>query len=398
MRYYVEACFNTDASGLVLSSSPAEDNAVLIADRCCVELRLRTSDANPSSHHGVNIPMLEVLPWNSSQLRLCVNGVSYGTGPLLLRTGDVLTLQSKTSTSADAPQEYSYCVTALPDASASSPLSPSSLADGMDNREQGLHETSLSAEEQRPHTIAANVAEYAKWNSFYSDRFGNCTPTSVASAGSRGLIPLHRCTCGRYLLDVGGGSCSCRAEADLLASLTCTVEAGGDPLSSSSLRTFLTLLPSVPTLLQMEDAAAKGGGGGTAASPAVVSCCACPFFLPRTDRGGFKVRARCGEADTVASSTFKGTATAVAAETPEDSQGASSKKSPAAQAPSQGASAWAAYVRAREKDWPSAVSTSVSKEKDCSDMSPKAALDRPSAELLLRIAALESALMGCRYE
>ncbi|KPI90500.1 hypothetical protein ABL78_0430 [Leptomonas seymouri] len=381
MRYYVEACFNTDATGLILSPSPGEDNAFLVADNCCMELRLHTPNADASNSTSA-VPILEALPWDSFQLRLCVNGVSYGTGPLMLRDRDILTLQARTSPASNPPQMYIYSISALPAASSSS----SRAAEGDDDQH---HSTSLTDEDQRPYAAAANMAEYAKWNNFYGYRFGN-------SAGC--VVSLHRCACGCYLPRRGGAATSGSTRSFSLSE----VDPSGRPVrfvaaaatgTQEIPRTLVTLLPSIPALLETEEEAAQRGA---AAPPAIVSCCACAFLHSGTGQGAAG-HLRSGSEEP-----------AVSALTDGKSKGAAGKRiNPAEEPPhrpggaalsSADTSPWEAYFKARQMDWRAADLTSTSNGPNDNRTHSKAPLDQTSAGLLLRIASLESALMGCRYE
>ncbi|KPA82312.1 hypothetical protein ABB37_03408 [Leptomonas pyrrhocoris] len=394
MRFYVEACFNTDAPGLILSTTPGEDRAALVADNCRVELRLHTPNADTSISKNV-APVLEALPWDSSQLRLCVNGISYGTGPLMLRDRDALTLQEKASPDARTPQEYVYSITALPDVSPCA----SSAAEGNGNH----HRSKPShAEDQRLHVVLGNVAEYAKWNNFYSDRFGDCAVVAATPAANTScagfVVPLRRCSCGHYLPKDRGvaarvTSCASARNVTGVGGVSVLPAAATATETHRASRALVTLLPSIPTLLDAENEAVQRGA---LAPPAVAPRCAWPSVPSRTGgRGGIQVLNIRREASSVSATEEAKNDTA--------DNGSGSHEVPVnergdAALSSGGVSAWTAYYKAREKDWQGVDSVSTSKEPSTQDTFLKARFDRPIADLLLRVASLESALMGCRYE
>ncbi|KAL7696044.1 hypothetical protein N2W54_004758 [Lotmaria passim] len=392
MRYYVAACFTTDAPGLVLSSSPGEDSAVIVAEDCHAALHFSTMESGA--------PRLTVLPWDSSQMRLCVNGISYGTGPLLLREGDTLTLQAMDPSTARAPHEYTYSITALPDppAAVASPSSCSaSSSPAATAAPAGSGGATLSTEEQRPYAVVRNMAEYAKWNNFYGDRFGNCAPEPAAAAavvrGRQNAVPIRKCVCG----------CCAPQEKPVLT--TSRIEASSVAVPSwagtaaAASRTLVTLFPSIPTLLAEE---ARVEQRGEAPAPEVLTCCACPFLQPHPSRGAIKVigRSNAEAKPTSSSAEVDKAKNDEAAGSQVNAQGNNTRSTTELDLsePSTVTSAWARYVAACKKGWNQEDPALHVEGSECKDAVPTMVLDRPSAELLLRIHTVESALMGCRYE
>lgn len=380
MRYVVEACFSTGAAKLVLSSAPGEEAVLLVADTCSVELRLRRAHAGEAEHKDASRCqqlLLEAQPWDTARLRLRVNDISYGTGPLLLRDRDRLTLQACSSPGKAKPCEYTYTITRLADAT-----SRAAADDGAAATPGGAAVNCVATPDVHA-TIAANMSEYAKWNNFYAYRFGSgdaLTPAAASSACGGGGHCFRRCCCGR-LLPTNADAFISAGYGDVGDDATAAATRGSVHPSASS-QLLVTLFPSVPSLLACAEAderhpqEAESCGTG---SPAVVMCCACPFAASASSTQGGRAlrpgaerqRTRSPREPEVKNST--------------DAARGSSRKTP-----------WAAYAVARAAELPSTASPLLH------DVSFGAASARPSdrtsAELLLRLASVEEALMGCRYE
>lgn len=404
MRYYVAACFNAEAAGIFLSSSTDENSAVLVADDCVVELRIRVQEGASDLAKSASL-ILEAMPWDSARMRLRVNGISYGTGPLVLRDRDLVTLQPIISSDLKADEGYTYSVTALPDADNSSTNSVSPPFSGAEKNTENKQPCSpLRDEDRRPYTIAANMAEYAKWNNFYGDRFGS---SAIHAAALPGLLSsdqtLQKCSCGCYLphdeitdrrATLAGSEAHPMARGSVQGhGATC---ASLPSAMQGTSRMLVTVFPSIPTLLSIDDGAEECP---TVHFPAVVSCCACPFLHPaHPRRGEIKVLRTSGDRASNAPPS-SGDADKAAALNEENTNTKRPDKSSAKPATStSAASAWETYAAARKKDLQLTNTTFPASESKKGTNTPQAPLDRSSAALLLRIATLESAMMGSWYE
>ncbi|KAG5468290.1 hypothetical protein LSCM1_02269 [Leishmania martiniquensis] len=389
MRFHIHACFDTVAKDLILSANTSESAAVLVADGCAVELRIAPVKSDAASSAGA-LPAthtLTALPWDSSRLRLCVNGIGYGTGPLTLRDGDRITLRP--SSSRGAATLYTYTIKVVATAA-------SVDAHKVDDDVPLTARAIASEENDRLHAIMSNAEHYAKWNNFYSERFTNLSTARLPQLnGTRPSGMLHKCVCGSYVVTEAGPSgahprTACAPDAlqsPVVLDANATVNS---QLPSVRARVLVTLLPSHPQILEHDSSAAQPQGEVDVRLPAV--CCCCPFTSTSSDPAlrRYTEKSCC-------------TSAAMPFESADEANGSRNvvKTAPpsCADAPE---TSWAAYVHARQRDWGAAQRISHAKKAaDAPRVDPLAGdarLDRPISELLNRISFLESALMGVRYE
>ncbi|KAG5468703.1 hypothetical protein CUR178_01538 [Leishmania enriettii] len=389
MRFQIQACFDTEANGLTLSAEASECSAVLIADDCAVELLVVPVKNGATGASGAlpTIHTLMALPWDSSRMRLCVNGISYGTGPLVLRDGDRLTLHPSHTTGPKTL--YTYAVSAVPtpengDANEvrdSVPLAACALA---------------SEENDRLRVIISNVEQYAKWNNFYCERFTNLTTTRPPLLnGAHSSVQFRKCVCGSYVTAEVGASgvappTACAPDATQTPAVLDTNADVSHRLPSAHARTLVTLLSSVPQPLELGSSAPQPQAEVDVYLPAV--CCCCPFASASSDR---ELRL-CTKKPSCASAAMP----SEFASEDIDSQKVR-KASPPSCADARETS-WAAYARARQGDLVATRRVGHAKksvdEPDTHAFVGGAPLGRPTWELLNRISFLESALTGIRYE
>ncbi|GET92309.1 hypothetical protein, conserved [Leishmania tarentolae] len=390
MRFRVQACFDTAAHEVVLSPEASENSALLIADDSWVELRVTplsrsaTDAANVSSIKHA----LTVMPWDSGRMRLRVNDISYGSGPLVLRDGDQLTLHPKHVTGAE--MLYTYSVKAVP---ALADVDENEVADGSPLEIR----TSAAEENSRLRVIRSNLEEYAKWNNHYSDRFTNLATVDL-SMRHRICTPvqIHKCVCGSYVQTEADTSAAMPRETHAHADAAPTKsvwDADADvskALPSAHARTLVTLLPSLPQLLDFGSPATQQDTGLHAPFPA--TCCCCPFISASSDSAQRVCTRKIRYTPAAQPSVSIGeNSSAQQVCEPEPSLCADARQT-----------CWSIYAHACRNDLVTAQNVSnAKKEADVPTSSTflgEASLGRPVLELWNRISSLESALMGLRYE
>ncbi|KAG5493984.1 hypothetical protein JKF63_01817 [Porcisia hertigi] len=388
MRFRVQACFATAADKLDLSEEGSENAGLLIADDCVIELRA-SPVINGAAAAGV-LPAahtLTALPWDSSRIRLCVNGISYGTGPLVLRDGDKLTVQPIHT--RGAKRSYTYAIKALPP-------SPSGDENGMRDRAALESSANIWEDSNRLRNIMSNAEEYAKWNNFYSDRFTNLATFRLPpSDEARPTGQIHKCGRGHYVQTrgVAPDSVESNAHAPDAAHAQTVLDAStdlGERLPSAHTRTLVTLLPSLPTLLESRSWGAQPSTSAHTRLPAM--CCCCPFMSPSSDSSlrPHRNRPSCSAAAEPSASIGR------KSESLQGGEVAPSWRRGAEQ------SSWVTYVQACRGECAAAPGASPDKEAFDTPGSGTfvsfASLDRKAAGLLNRIGVVESALIGLRYE
>ncbi|CAJ1023265.1 hypothetical protein Q4I32_003195 [Leishmania shawi] len=388
MRFQVQACFDTAAHALILSSEASENSAILVADDCAVELHVAPVGSDGAGATGIlpTTPTLIALPWDSSRMRLCVNGISYGTGPLVLRDGDQLTLHPSHATEATTP--FIYTVSAVP---ASANVDDKEMRDGASLATRA----SASEEKNRLRAVMSNVEQYAKWNNFYSHRFTNLATIHLPPGdGTRSVGHLHKCVCGLYVqTEVGPSDAMPRethAPDDTQTHLVLNGDAEVSSVPSSvHARTLVTLLSSLPQLLEFESSSAQQQT--TLHEPLPVMCCCCPFTSASSNPALRLCERKLSH--TLASKT----SAPMGANT--DVQQVREARSSSCDV---GLTPWSVYAHARRGG--SVAAQHVSHVKEAIDARGtdafvgEASLDRAASELLSRISFLESALMGLHYE
>ncbi|CAG9582122.1 conserved hypothetical protein [Leishmania major strain Friedlin] len=361
MRFRVQACFDTAAHELILSSEASENSALLIADDCSVELRVAPVSSGTAGAAGVSptTHALTALPWDSSRMRLGVNGISYGTGPLVLRDGDELTLHPNHV--AETTTSYTYNVKGVP-------TSADVAGNEMEDEPPLETRASASEEKHRLRVIISNMEQYAKWNNFYSERFTNLAMIGVPpSNGTCTTGQLRKCACGSYV----------QTEVSTPGAMPCSTHApiaGQTPLVRDADADVSKALPTAPR------------------APLPAMCCCCPFTSASSNAA-----LRLSTKNPSYTSAFA----------PPFSIG---ENSDAQQVCETGPSlcvgmrqtSWSVYAQARRNDCVAAPQASNAKKavdaRDSDDFLGGASLGRPAVELLNRISALEGALMGLRYE
>ncbi|CBZ30355.1 conserved hypothetical protein [Leishmania mexicana MHOM/GT/2001/U1103] len=389
MRFRVQACFDTAAHELILSAEASENSALLIADDCSVELRVSPVSSGTAGAAGVS-PMthaLTVLPWDGSRLRLGVNGISYGTGPLVLRDGDELTLHPNHVTEATA--SYAYNVKAVP---TSADVDGNEMGDGPPLEARA----SASEENHRLRVIMSNVEQYAKWNNYYSERFTNLATVSLPpSNGTCKTGQLHKCACGSYVqTEAAPSGAMPRATHAPNAAQTQVVwdtdASVSKALPSAHARTLVTLLPSLPQLLDLDSPATQPQT--TPHAPLPATCCCCPLISASSNPALRLCTKKTSYTSAAAPSSSIGEN--------RDAQQVCEAGPPLCADKRQ--TSWSVYAQARRDDCVAA--SHVGSAKKAVDVANSgaflsgASLDRPAVELFNRISSLESALMGLRYE
>ncbi|CAC9539191.1 conserved hypothetical protein [Leishmania infantum JPCM5] len=388
-RFRVQACFDTAAHELILSAEASENSALLIADDCSVELRVAPVSSGAAGAAGVSptTHALTALPWDCSRMRLGVNGISYGTGPLVLRDGDELTLHPNHVT--EATTSYTYNVKAVP---ASADVAGNEMGDGppLETR------PSASEENHRLRVIMSNMEQYAKWNNFYSERFTNLATVSVPpSNGTCTTGQLHKCACGSYVqAEVGTSDAMPRETHPPNAAQTPLVwDADADvnkALPSAHARTLVTLLPSLPQLLDFGSPATQPPTAPRAPLPA--TCCCCPF----TSASSNPALRLCRKKSAYTSAAAPPSSIGESSDAQQVCETGPSLRVDARQ------TSWSVYAQARRDDCVAAPQVSNAKKAVDAPNSDAflggASLGRPAVALLNRISSLESALMGLRYE